>query len=96
MRIEKIKKDILPIFKKYQVKKASIFGSFARGEDNLKSDIDFLIEFERGKTLLDLISLEESLTKKLKRKVDVITYNSINPSLKKNILRDEIKIFLIK
>lgn len=91
--VRKIQSEIMPIFEKHQVKKASVFGSFARGESNKNSDIDMLVELKKGKTLLDLIDLEMDIEKKVKRRIDLITFKSINPLIKKNILRDEVKIY---
>jgi len=91
--IKKIKLEIAPILKKHQVKRASVFGSYARGENNKNSDIDILVELERGKTMIDLINLEMDIEKKTNRKIDLITFKSINPLIKKNILRDEVKIY---
>ncbi len=91
--IRKIGLEMKPIFEKHQVKKASFFGSFARGENNKNSDIDILVELKRGKTLIDLIDLEMDIEKRVKRKIDLITFKSINPLIKKNILRDEVKIY---
>jgi len=91
--IKKIKLEIAPILKKHQVKRASVFGSYARGENNKNSDIDILVELERGKTMIDLINLEMDIEKKTKRKIDLITFKSINPLIKKNILKDEVKIY---
>lgn len=91
--IRKIRLEMKPIFEKHQVKKASVFGSFARGENNKNSDIDILVELKRGKTLIDLIDLEMDIEKRVKRKIDLITFKSINPLIKKSILRDEVKIY---
>lgn len=84
---------MIPILKKHEVKKCSIFGSFARGENNKDSDIDILVDLEDGRTLLDLLHLEEEFEKELGIKVDLITYNSVNNLLKKHIFKDEIKIY---
>ncbi len=91
--IKKIKIEIAPILKKHQVKKASVFGSYARGENTKNSDIDMLVELKRDKTMIDLINLEMDIEKKTKRKIDLITFKSINPLIKKNILKDEVKIY---
>lgn len=85
----KIKKNSVPILKKHGVKRAAIFGSVARGEANKKSDVDFLIEFEGRKTLLDLVGLQQELEEVLKRHVDVVTYRSLHPLLKDRILREQ-------
>jgi len=91
-RIEKIKSEILPVLRKYNVKRASLFGSIARGEETEKSDIDVLVEFEGRKSLLDLAELKIELEEKLKRKVDVLTYKSIHPLLRERILNEKVDI----
>lgn len=87
-----IKSKIIGIIKKNDVKKATLFGSFARGEATENSDIDLLIEFAGKKSLLDLVSLKIELEELLNRKVDVLTYNSIHPLLKDIILNEQMVI----
>ncbi len=90
--IEKIKNAVLPVLKKYGVKRASLFGSIVRGEMGEDSDIDLLIEFEGRKSLLDLAGLKIELEEKLKREVDVLTYKSLHPLLKERILKEKVDI----
>ncbi|GAJ17825.1 unnamed protein product, partial [marine sediment metagenome] len=54
------------------------------------SDIDILVEFGEGKSLLDLIRLEMKIEEVLNKKVDVITFNSIHPYLKESILSEQV------
>lgn len=82
-------KQIIPILKSQEVLKASIFGSFARGDNTKNSDIDILVKLKKNKTLFDLIGLKIALEEKLDKKVDVLTYGSINPLLKKIILQEQ-------
>lgn len=91
-RIKYIKSKILPILKKAGVKKSSLFGSYARGEEKTGSDIDILVELPKGSSLLDLIGLEMDLKKALRNPVDLLTYKSINPMLKSYIQKDQIQI----
>jgi uncharacterized protein len=86
---EEIKNIIIDTLKKSDVKKASIFGSVARGESTKKSDVDLLIEFRGKKSLLDLVRLKMKLETLLGRKVDILTYKSINPLIKKRILNEQ-------
>jgi len=89
----KIKKSIVNVLKKHRVKKAGIFGSYARGEEKKNSDVDILINVKGRKfSLLDLVRLEMLLGKILQKKVDLLTYNGINPHLKEYILKDEVRI----
>lgn len=91
--LKRIKPKIIEILKRHKVKKAGIFGSYARGEQTKDSDIDILIEVGDKKfSLLDHAGLENELEKKLGRRVEVLTYNGIHPLLKKRILGEEVKI----
>lgn len=91
-QIEKYKEIILEILKKHEVKKASQFGSVVREEMTIDSDIDLIIEFKGDKSLLDLATLRIELEETLKLKVDVLTYNSIHPLLKNQILAEQVEI----
>ena len=90
--IDKLTKKIIPILKRHDVVKAGIFGSFVRGEAKRRSDIDILIKFKGRKSLLDLARVEIELEKRLRRKADVLTYDSIHPLLKDRILKEEVRI----
>lgn len=89
MTIASIKRQVLPILKNQGVLKAAIFGSFARGENKKTSDVDFLIKMKRNASLFDLGGLQMDLQEKLGRKVDVVTYNSVHPMLKEQIMKDQ-------
>ena len=90
--IEEIKTKRIPVLKEYNVTKAGIFGSYARGEQNKKSDVDILIKIHDDAGLLTLISLKLELQKTIKRKVDIVEYETIRKELRKRILNDEIRI----
>ncbi len=74
VELEEIKNKIIPLLQHNDVKRASFFGSFVRGEEKDESDIDILVEFEGEKSLLDLAGLKIELKEVLGRKVDVLTY----------------------
>lgn len=88
--LDNIKRKSLPILKKNGIKHAGLFGSYARGEQKKSSDIDILVEFNGS--LLKLAGIEIELENKLKKKVDLLTYNGIHPYLRERILKDEVKI----
>ena len=91
-QVEELKALVLDVLKNYDVKRASVFGSIARGEASDESDVDLLVEFEGKKSLLDLVSLKLDLQDLLHCNVDVLTYNSINPLLKEIILNEQVVI----
>ncbi len=90
---DQIKKKVKNILQQNGVKKANFFGSIARGDFEESSDIDILIEFEGKKSLVDLIRLKNQLEDELLRKVDINTFNAINPLIKPYIQKDMEKIF---
>ena len=89
MELEEIRNKIIPVLQRHDVKRAAIFGSFVREEQKENSDIDILVEFKGEKSLLDLAGLKIELEEVLRRKVDVLTYNSLHPLLKDRILQEQ-------
>lgn len=90
--VKQLVNNIRVVLKSHSVKRASLFGSYVRGDNRENSDVDILVELEKGKSLLDLVRLERELSKNLRKKVDLITYKSINPHVKDYILRDTLQI----
>ena len=96
-RLKAIQDKVLPILKKYNVKKASLFGSVLRDDfQSSKSDIDVLVDLPdtiHGFDYVALkIDLQEELKKILGRPVDVVEYKLIKPSLKPYILPNQFTI----
>jgi len=91
--VKTIKKKITPILKRQGVIKAAVFGSFARGEERKNSDVDFLMEIAKNKTFFDLAGLKIEMEDKLGRKVDIVEYEAINPLIKKEVLKEQKKIY---
>ena len=80
--------------KLHDVKKAGVFGSYARGDENNKSDVDILIEYkDNDKSLFDFIGLKLDLEKILKKKVDLGEYCAIRPRIKEKILKEQVSIY---
>ncbi len=92
MNVEEIKKKIIPILKRYGVKRAGIFGSFVRGEETKESDIDVLVEIESRMSLLDFVGLKLELEQALGKKIDLGEYSTIKPIIKEQILSEEVTI----
>lgn len=83
--------NIIPVLKKYGVKKAALFGSYARGVADEKSDIDILIE-PPERMGMTIVRLKRDLEDTLHKKVDLVSYSGINKYLKKYILVNQIQI----
>jgi len=90
--MQDISDKILPVLIKYNVKKASVFGSYARGTNDEKSDIDILIE-PPEKMGVSIVRLRRELEQALNKKVDLVSFNGINRHLKDSILSNQ-KIIL--
>ena len=75
--VEQQREQIVALALRHRARSIAVFGSVARGEDTGASDVDFLVEFEPGSSLLDLIHLEESLGQLLEVRVDVVSAGAL-------------------
>ena len=69
-----------------------IFGSVARGDQHRDSDIDFLVDFEPGRSLLDLTGLWLDLETMLGSKVDVVSGRGLKPRLASELMREAVSL----
>lgn len=83
-RVISRRKDIL---KKYQVKSLGLFGSFVRGQQHKRSDIDFLVVFNKP-TFDNYIGLRDDLKKVLRRKVDLVSLKALRRCIKPHIIKE--------
>ena len=92
MKIEEVikekREDILGIAARHGARNVRVFGSVARAEAGRDSDVDFLIELEPGRTLLDHAALYLELKQLLGCEVDVVTERSLRPSIRERVLRE--------
>ncbi len=73
----------------YGVKKVGIFGSFARSKQDSKSDVDVLVEFNKGaKTFDNYIELKFFLEKLFRRKVDLVIKEALKAGIKNRVLSE--------
>ena len=86
------RKKILQIAARHGARKVRVFGSVARGESRRGSDIDFLVEMEEGRSLLDHAALILDLERLLKWPVDVASERGLRPPVRKEILKDAIAL----
>lgn len=86
------REEILRIAAKYGARNVRVFGSVARGEAGPASDVDFLVELEEGRNLLDLVDLLRDLEDLLARKVDVSTDRSLHSFVRDRILADAVDL----
>jgi hypothetical protein len=86
------REEILQIAAKYGARHVRVFGSVARGEADAQSDIDLLVEFEAGRSLLDHAGLWLELQEALGCKVDVVSERGIKARIRERVLREAIPI----
>ena len=76
------------VLKKYKVNAIALFGSYVRNEQNENSDIDFLVEFDKGITLFDIVMLEDTLSGILKKKVTIVSKRGLSKYIGPYILQE--------
>ena len=86
--IQQKKNDILAIARAHGLLNVRIFGSVARGEDTPKSDIDFLVDLEKGRSMFDLGGALVQLQEILGCKVDIVTERGLHWYLRDKVLKE--------
>ncbi|NJL40711.1 MAG: nucleotidyltransferase family protein [Leptolyngbyaceae cyanobacterium RM2_2_4] len=86
------REEILAIAAKHGAYNVRVFGSVARGEATDKSDVDFLVEIEQGRTLFDRIALIQELEDFLERKVDVAKPENLHQLIRDRVLQEAITL----
>lgn len=86
------RKQILQIAARHGARNVRVFGSVARGTARRGSDVDFLVEMEEGRSLLDHAALILDLERLLKRPVDVASERGLRRPIRKEVLKDAIAL----
>ena len=89
--IEKLKPKIVKVLKRNGVKRAGIFGSYARGEQTENSDVDILVEFGKDVSLFNFVSVKLEVENLIGKKIDLVEYRTVKSKIKKNVLNEEVK-----
>jgi predicted nucleotidyltransferase len=87
-----VRGKMVDILRKHDVSRAAFFGSAATGKLRDDSDIDILVEFKGDKSLIDLVALKQELEDISGKQVDVVTYNSLHPFIREEVLREQVAI----
>src|SRR5437660_902379 len=90
--LKKRRKEILRIAAGYGATNVRVFGSFARGEARNDSDIDLLVDFAPGRSLLDHAGLMLDLQELLGRRVEIGTTNGLNDRYRERVLKEAIAL----
>ena len=96
MKIEELKSQIealKPVLKeRFKVETIGIFGSYVRGEQKRKSDLDVLVEFSETPSLFEFVELEDFLSQKLGVKVDLVMRDALKPRIRDSILSEAVYV----
>lgn len=90
--LQEKREEILHLAAKHGASNVRIFGSMARGEATPDSDVDFLVELEAGRSLLDRVALIQDLEDLLGRKVDVATVKGLRHIWRDRILKEAVPL----
>lgn len=90
--LKRKREEILRVSARHGARNVRIFGSVARGEAGEASDIDFLVEMEPGRSLLDLGGLQVELESLLGRPVDVVTVRGLKARIRSTVLREAVLV----
>jgi predicted nucleotidyltransferase len=86
------REKVLETAARYGASNVRVFGSVARGEADASSDIDFLVNMEAGRSLMDLGGLLVELQELLGAEVDVVTEKGLRPRIREQVLKDAIPL----
>ena len=90
--LQEKREAILQLAAKYGAQNVRVFGSVARHEADTQSDIDFLVDMEPGRNLLDLGGLLMDLRELLGREVDIVTERGLKPRIRERVLQEAVAL----
>ena len=91
-KIERIAKQIRPVLERNGVLAASLFGSIVRKQDTAQSDVDILVQYKDGTTLLDAAGIQIELEKTLGCKVDIVSEKYLHRRIRDQVNKERIRI----
>ena len=86
------REEIWRIARQHGARRLRLFGSAAHGRATEKSDIDLLVEMESGRTLLDIIAIQQDIEELLGRRVDLVTERGLSPYIRAQILKEAVNL----
>jgi predicted nucleotidyltransferase len=91
-QLEKRRGEILAVASRRGARRLRVFGSVARGEGGPTSDVDFLVELEPGRSLLDCGGLVADLEELLDCKVDVVSEGALRPRFRERVTSEAVPL----
>ena len=90
--VSTLKRKMPLLTKSYKVRSLALFGSYVRGQQKKRSDLDVLVEFSRSPSLFTFIGLENYLSDQLGIKVDLVMKDALKPNIGKHILSEMMSV----
>jgi uncharacterized protein len=90
--LARVRGQILAVAARHGALNVRVFGSVARGDADAASDIDFLVDFEPGRSLLDLAALLVDLEDLLGHPVDVVTESGLKARIRQRVLDEAVPV----
>ncbi len=87
-----LRADMGTLRQEYGVRSLQVFGSYVRGEQRARSDLDILVEFERTPTFFEFVRLERRLSQRLGVKVDLVMKTALKPTIGRYILAEAVPV----
>lgn len=87
--IQTYQDKIIPLLRRYNVRRAAFFGSLVDGRFSQSSDVDMLVLPPAHMSLLDFVGLKQDIEDHIGRDVDLVSYNGISPYLRESILSEQ-------
>jgi len=86
-------REHLPEFReRYGLRSIGVFGSYVRGMQGRRSDLDLLVEFDRAPTLLEFVRLQREISERLGVKADLVMKTALKPSIGARILEEVVPV----
>jgi predicted nucleotidyltransferase len=90
--LHKKKPEIDTIAHRHGVRILRVFGSVARGTETRRSDIDFLVKYERTPTFSDIVKAQDELTELLGRRVQFVARDELSPIMRHRVKREAVAL----
>jgi len=90
--LDTLRRHLPELREKYGVKNLGVFGSYVRGEQRKRSDVDILVEYEEAPSMFRFIDLQEHLAEILDVKVDLVMRTALKPAIGQRILSEVVAV----
>lgn len=87
-----LRRELPQLRERHKVSSLGVFGSYVRGEQRKKSDLDILVEFENTPGLIKFMGLENELSDRLGVKVDLVMKDALKPRIGKRVLAEVVPV----